>query len=163
MTTPTTHQLNVARARGLSNVAALAAASARAKVPFHVACALMEKESHGRNVYGNDPGGVLSGFPHPVTESNFAAFWWEVSQRGQTSNGVGPSQLTSRGLIQDCISAGLDPWDPEDNMTFGLRTLKRYHKEADGSWRVAGERYNGSPVYGQDLVERIRQWQVWLA
>lgn len=149
----------IALDNGLFNVSSLWSAAEAADVPFHVACALMEKESHGRNVYGNDAGGMLAGFPEPVTMHNFRAFWWMVEERGHQSNGVGPAQLTSRGLLRNMLSQGLRPWVPYDNMLFGLTLIRRFHREEDGSWLSAGRRYNGSTAYGIDLVEKIREWK----
>lgn len=155
----TDHQKNIARARGMNNVNSIEAAAKKADVPFHVALALFEKESHGRNVYGNDSGGVLAGYPFPVTRDNFQAFWFMVNSQGMQSNGVGPSQITSRGLIQQMLNNGLRPWVVEDNMLFGLRLLRNYHRENDGSWRIAGTRYNGALSYGVDLVDKIKEWK----
>jgi hypothetical protein len=155
----TVEQRAIARNHGLNNVAVLDQAAAEADVPFHVACALMEKESHGRNMYGNDEGGMLAGYPEPVTQATFKAFWYMVEEKGHQSNGVGPAQITSRGLIRQLLTNGLDPWVPYDNMLFGLSLLRKYHREADGSWADAGTRYNGSQAYGEDLAAKIKVWK----
>jgi hypothetical protein len=155
----TAEQRDIARQHGLVNVNPLADAAEFADVPFHVACALMEKESHGRNVYGNDDGGMLAGYPEPVTQETFKAFWYMVEDQGHQSNGVGPAQITSRGLLRQMLQNGLAPWVPYDNMLFGLSLLRKYHREADGSWADAGTRYNGSQAYGEDLAAKIKVWK----
>jgi len=158
----TQHQKNIARARGLSNVNQMVAAADKASIIFPAACALMEKESRGRNVYGGDAGGMLSGFPFNVTEANFRAFWWEVSS-GRQSNGVGPAQITYRGFFADMIRDGLDPWDVEDNMFKGFDIIETYKQNANGSWAQAGTWYNGSEGYGTDFAAKVKQWREWLS
>lgn len=151
-------RLGIARDFGLQNVAAIANASEQANVPFAVACALIEKESGGRNVYGHDEGGALAGFPGTCNEDNYEVFWWMVFQKGMKSNGVGPAQITSKGLLQQMADDRLDPWFPLHNIFFGLTLLKQF-KQTTGSWEGAGTRYNGSPEYGKDLARKIEQWQ----
>jgi hypothetical protein len=149
----------IARDNGLWNVQPLWDAAIEADVPFHVACALIEKESHGRHVWGNDEGGMLAGFPEAVNERTFRAFWWMVEEKGHQSNGVGPCQITSRGLLRQMLTENLAPWVPFDNMLFGLRLLRKYHREQLGSWAAAGTRYNGSVAYGADLADKIKVWK----
>lgn len=158
-------RVQIARDYGLKNVAAIAFACREAEVPFAVACALMEQESGGRNVYGHDAGGALSGYPRLVTEENFKVFEWLVFDQGQTSNGVGPAQITYKGYFTQMKTEGLLPWDAHDNMLFGLRIL-RANFNATNSWEKAGARYNGGPRpnadaqgYGRDLAEKIDQWR----
>lgn len=153
---------------GLANVDKIALACREAGVPFYVACALFEKESGGRNVYGHDVGGALSGFPLEVNEHNFAVFRWLVVVKGQISNGVGPSQITYAGSLKggkrdggyfrEMEAAGLDPWDVHDNMLKGLQIL-RGHFAHSSSWRDAGTAYNGHSSYGIDLEKRIAGWR----
>lgn len=159
----------IARDRGLVNVRQIAKASRKANVPFYVACALFEKESGGRNVYGHDAGGALSGFEEPVNLGNWRVFRWMVLDNGHVSNGVGPAQITfagSRrsdgtrdgGFFRQMEDQGLRPWVVYDNMLFGLRLLASY-KASTGSWRAAGTRYNGAEVYGEDLERKIDIWK----
>lgn len=157
-----------AEERGLVNVDQIALACREAGVPFYVACALFEKESGGRNVYGHDVGGALSGFPLEVNRDNFAVFRWLVVEKGALSNGVGPSQITYAGSLHGSRrdggyfrvmeSDGLKPWDVHDNMLFGLQIL-RGHKDRTGTWRAAGTAYNGRESYGVDLEHRIEDWR----
>ena len=142
---------------GLVNVRQISRAANEEHVPFHVACALFQKESGGHNVYGHDVGGALSGYPRAVNEENYAVFRWMVITKGMTSNGVGPSQITWRGFFPDMESQGLKPYDVLDNMRYGLRIL-RGHYDTEGNWRDAGTRYNGSSVYGADFAVKIGEW-----
>jgi hypothetical protein len=158
-------RLAIATKFGLSNVPAIAHACRRANVSFAVACALAEKESGGRNVYGHDAGGALSGFPYIVNEGNYQVFYWLVVTKGQTSNGVGPAQITYRGFHVEMLEEKLHPWIPEDNLFFGLRLL-RSHRESAGSWQEAGAHYNGGSkpnstalAYGRDLAAKIEAWK----
>lgn len=159
MTAPVTpKRIAIAKQAGLWNVDAAAVACREAGLPFFAACALLEKESGGRNVYGNDKGGVLSGFPLQVNADNFAAFRWEVVDRGRTSNGVGPCQITYRGFFHEMEKRGLKPYDVHDNMLFGFDLLRR-HYEAGGSWVAAGTAYNGARTYGIDLDKKVGEWK----
>jgi endonuclease/exonuclease/phosphatase (EEP) superfamily protein YafD len=157
----------IAERFGLVNVEAIETAAEQAGLPFAVACALMEKESGGRNVYGHDAGGAG---PHGslVTEANFKAFLKAVLA-GATSNGVGPAQITyagarradgtrDGGFFTAMKDRGLRPWVPVDNMRFGFELLAGYHAQT-GSWVTAGERYNGARSYGEDLAKKIGEWR----
>ena len=161
-------RIQIAKEAGLQNVDTIALTCREARVPFPVACALFQKESGGRNVYGNDRGGTLSGYPYEVTVDNYRVFRWLVVTNGHVSNGVGPVQITYAGALKNGRRDGgffkqmedqdLKPWDVHDNMLFGLQLLRR-HYLATGSWRAAGERYNGAAAYGEDLLKRISEWQ----
>lgn len=151
-------------AKKLQNADVLATACREAHVPYFVACALVEKESGGKNVYGHDAGGALSGFPHDVNLHNFRVFKWLIDQ-GHTSNGVGPCQITYAPSFDLMLKMALRPWMPLDNMIFGLRLLKTDY-DATFSWQNAGARYNGGPhpngtalAYGKDLALKIEAWK----
>jgi hypothetical protein len=149
-----------ARAAGLHNVRPLAIASTRSRLPFYAACALMEKESGGRNIYGHDRGGVFTiDGTKPVTRENWLEFRRLVVEQGRTSNGVGPAQITYRGFFPLMEAAGLRPWVPVDNMLFGCRLLRGYFYEGGESWVYAGRRYNGAEAYGVDLARRVSAWR----
>jgi len=167
----TEERIGIAKEFGLDNVedAALACRSSEPPLPFWAACALLQKESGGRNVYGHDVGGALSGFPLPVNQGNWQAFRWLVLEKGQTPNGVGPCQITYAGPAKDgrrdggyfrqMEERGLRPWVPLDNMTFGFGLLAG-HRERLGTWRDAGSAFNGSTTYGDDLLKKINEWRV---
>jgi hypothetical protein len=108
-------------------------------------------------VYGHDAGGALSGYPEVVDESNFKVFLWLLA-KGQTSNGVGPCQITWPGYFTDMANKGLHAWRPLDNMTYGFGILAK-HYAASRNWIKAGESYNGSYAYGVDLAEKVMAWR----
>lgn len=150
--------LDAAYNHGLRNVTIAGKAADKVGLPFYAACALLEKESGGLNIYGNDAGGALSGFKGTVDASNFAVFRWLVFTKGMTSNGVGPCQLTYKGFFTDMDSKGLKPWDLMDNMLYGFKLLNDYHKST-GSWAAAGTKYNGAAAYGVDLAAKVVKWK----
>jgi hypothetical protein len=158
MTLTAAEKQAIAREHGLVNVGAIWRASAKANVPFYVACALMEKESGGRNVYGHDQGGALSGFLDDVDKSNYRVFEWLVFKKGYTSNGVGPAQITYRGFFTDMVNKGLRPWVPYDNILYGLMVLKS-HYDLNHSWQDAGTKYNGALAYGVDFAAKVEKWK----
>lgn len=156
---------------GLHNVEEIASASREVGIPFFAACALFDKESKGRNIYGHDKGGALSGFPFEVNRDNYRVFRWLVIDNGHVSNGVGPSQITwaggfattarvtrTGGYFEQMEHQGLKPWVVEDNMLFGLERLWA-HFNRFGSWRLAGQAYNGASAYGVDLEARVAEWR----
>lgn len=151
-------KLELAQRHGLSNTGTILEACREARIPFYVACALMEKESHGRNVFGNDVGGTFAGAPFGVNKYTWTVFRWLVIDRGGKSNGVGPCQLTYKGFFTDMESEGLKPYDVHDNMLYGFRLLKSY-KDSKGTWERAGTAYNGSPEYGQAFGALVEKWK----
>src|SRR5215216_1816355 len=134
----------------LENVDIAAQVCDETGTPFYILRALLEKESGGKNIYGHDAGGALSGYPKPVTRDNYEVFRWLVFTKGQTSNGVGPMQLTFKGFFTDMENKGLKPWDVHDNMTYGATLFMDYYRQykvqgygTRESIRRAGIRYNG--------------------
>jgi hypothetical protein len=165
-----------AAGRVLSNAATLWVVAGEVGVSFHLACALVEKESTGRNVYGHDKGGALAGFPLEVNADNFAVFRWLVIDQGQTSNGVGPMQLTYAGAVLSSgkrqgghfvamEGRGLKPWVVADNMRYGLELFKGYLSSRKGNVAEAGTIYNagnlnaGINAYGRDLAAKDAAWK----
>lgn len=143
---------------GLDNVDQIAIACREAGVPFAVACALMEQETMGRNEYGHDEGGALSGFPLEVNADNYAVFRWEVFTQKKTSNGVGPAQITWPGFFTDMERKGLKPYVPHDNILYGLQIFK-YNRDKYGSWYLAALKYNKRPTYPSEVVAKITAWK----
>lgn len=159
MTKPVTpKRIKIATQHGIANAEVAAEVCREVGLPFFVACALLEQESMGRNVYGHDAGGAMSGFPDPVNFGNWRVFRWLVIDKGQTSNGVGPCQLTYKGFFLDMEKQGLKPWRVRDNMLYGFRLLKGYH-DKNGNWILSGQAYNGSRAYGEDLNVKIKEWK----
>src|SRR5215207_8394063 len=165
--TVTAAQLATLEAHSLNYTAAIADAANRTGCYLYLLVAMLEKETGTvRNVFGNDQGGMLAGFPKPVTLGNWEAFRYMVIVKGHTSNGVGPAQLTSPDLLRDCEGRGLRPWIAADNIRFGATLLWSYYLKAraDGlgvrdSIRFAGRRYNGATAYGEDLLEVALKWK----
>lgn len=177
MAKPVTGRRIAIGALRVQNATAAAHACRKAGIPYFVALALLEKESGGRNIYGHDKGGVntIKG-DMPVTERNFLLFLVRV-MNGETSNGVGPLQITyagelkkgghrDGGYFRQMAEQNLCPWIPEDNMLFGFKILAEHYK-ATGSWEAAGARYNGGSrpnatalAYGRDLADKASAWKV---
>lgn len=134
-----------------------------AELPLPVACALLEKESGGANVWGHDAGGVFSGLSGHVTAELFRAFLWEIQHNGRTSNGVGPCQITWPGHFTEMERRQLRPWIPFENMVYGFGLLKTAHDRAGADWVDAGTAFNGAREYGFDLVDKIHTWRARLA
>jgi hypothetical protein len=140
-------------------------------MPFYVWCALLDKESKGKNIYGHDKGGVFNvAGEKQVTEGNFKEFYRRVVVNGETSNGVGPAQLTYRGFFPQMREQGLKAEVPYDNMLFGARLLNSYLARArrlhpGDVFRWAGTWYNAGPnatrlkqPYADDLAGLVSTW-----
>jgi hypothetical protein len=148
-------------------------------IPYRFACALFEKESGGRNAWGGDEGGVGSRFERPVTREAFLLFLHEVTVQGRTSNGIGPSQITYAGTLREdgtrsggyfmlMEQRGLRPWDPSDNIGFGLEILAANFIAASRTlpqrlaWRESFRAYNGTgpkaEAYADDAMRRALIW-----
>lgn len=160
----TLERINIATDYGLHNSKNLADACVNANVPFYVGCAFYEQESGGRNCYGHDAGGALSGYPRGVNKSNWLVFWWLVDTCGQTSNGVGPLQITYKGFFKDMLNKNLRPWDAYDSTLYGLQLIRKYYDSSNQSsisdkWQSAATSYNGGTVYGQEVIDKIHAWK----
>ncbi|MDO4240300.1 LysM domain-containing protein [Micrococcus sp.] len=153
----------------LENAPAIAEAARRAGVPLSVAAALAEVESGGRNVFGNDRGGVFSrpGRPDvPVTPERVAELRRRVAD-GETSNGIGPAQITWPPFFDRADEAGLDLADPEDNLTLGLTILAEHARgdlspaglERAGTLYNAGTLAGGVTAYGRRLARAAAAWE----
>lgn len=156
----------IATKAGIQNAEQAKRAAARAGLPFWAACALLQKESNGRNVYGHDKGAERPA--EYVTKANFEPFYQRVLN-GALSNGVGPAQITWAGRVvngkrdggyfKEMLDEGLRPWHVEDNMFFGFRLLRRHYSANGNSWEKAGTRYNGSEAYGKDFLAKVKEWR----
>lgn len=167
----TERRLEIAKAKGLVNVDKAAVASRQVGLPFWAACALLSKESGGRNVWGGSdasPFVELARNEVPITRSSFAAFYVGV-KAGLVPTGVGPCQITYAGALKNGVrdggyfrlmeEQGLKPWLPFDNMVFGFRTLWDNYQNSGHSWVNAGRLYNGSRSYGEDLLQECIAWK----
>jgi peptidoglycan hydrolase-like protein with peptidoglycan-binding domain len=167
-------QAAVLREHAIQNPEALVAAAAVLGVPLWIAAAVAQKESGGRNIYGNDVGGVFSTPSAPdlaVTQTNYETFYRRVVELGEKSNGVGPMQITYRAYHPDARNRGFKLWRPFDNFRYGLEIIKR-HLAGDYSTlsiQRAGTLYNkgnlttGINAYGYDLATKATSWRTRLA
>lgn len=159
----------IAKAAGLKNADIAARVCDEVGTKYYHLCALLEKESGGKNVYGHDVGGTLSGFDLPVNKDNYAVFYWLVITKGGKSNGVGPMQLTYKGFLTDMAANKLKAYDPYDNITYGAKLWLDYYRTARSQTydRVAaiiraGTKYNtgsyGTNAYGVRLLGLMNKW-----
>lgn len=188
---PVVSATDVLTSGGLSNAAAIVAGAKAAGVPLHIAAAIVEKESGGKNVYGRDSGGIHSSRPNgvtvdgvtyapgdlvPVSRDSYLVFLSRLlradgSWTGVKSNGVGPMQITYWGYHRDARRAGIDLSNPAKNIEFGLRILEghlngsytQYSVERAGTLYNAGTLANGVNGYGRDLWAKSEKWRVQLA
>jgi hypothetical protein len=82
----------------MENADALVRASKDSGLPLYVACAMIQKESNGQNIYRHDNGGIMNGAGE-VTEENFKNEFLPQVLNGATSNGVGPVFLLVQKLV----------------------------------------------------------------
>lgn len=165
--TVTAQQIATAKSHGMQNVDLIAQCCNETGARFYIALAMLEKETGTcRNVYGHDVGGALSGFPKTVNRGNYEVFRWLVFDKGQRSNGVGPSQLTFKGFFADMEQKGLKPWDMHDNIAYGVKLIQSYYqqgrdqgKTVNEALRYAGTRYNGASAYGDSYLQVALKWK----
>jgi len=143
---------------GIENAAIALEASRRTGLLLSRACAMLEMESGGRNVFGADagqPNALPDGWRDgAVTYLRFQYFWRRV-KKGLVSNGVGPTQLTSAFLIEAANKAG-GAWKVLPNMITGFAYLDQLIK-AKGELHGFGA-YNGSLQYGLEAQALRNKW-----
>lgn len=165
--TVTSAQIDRVRQAGIIAVDLIADATNRVNGRFYLSVAMIEKESKGVNRYGRDEGGVLSGFTRPVNMENYLAFRHEIFLNGRVSNGVGPAQITHPDLLKDMEQEGLKPWEPSDNIFFGVRRITNFYRHArdvlnKGVWEAvwyAGKKYNGRDDYADNFEIVAKKWR----
>ena len=170
--------------RYLRNPEAIVKASIRLDMPVNVVAALVERETGGGNVYGNDVGGVFGrpssstppSYTKTVTEANYREFMRRI-RAGELSNGVGPLQLTWKPYHYNAEAEGLKLWLAEDNIYFGAREFLRLIRANGGSIIAAATLYRwgkldgdpsgkyptGSSEYGVDVEWKSRVWAARIA
>lgn len=180
---PVTPERIAIAAKTLEHADIIAVAARDADVSYHLACALIDGESNGANVFGGDGGPRHEVYAHgpgeqpiPVTAGRYHRFIFNVLH-GATSNGVGPMQITYAGSLKNgCRDGGyfkqmadleLKPWDVYDNVFFGLNNI--WKPTFLGSGRdvaLAGSHYNGGTnpnssarAYGRALKARDDEWK----
>lgn len=126
-------------------------------LPLSYGIALIEKESGGRNVFGNDPvrNPIKRG---KVTRARYMAYK-AFRKAGLGMQGVGPGQLTWYELQDEADRLG-GCWKPRLNIRVAftrLHALTKAHGKRDGA-----RRYNGSgaaaEAYAKDFVLRQERW-----
>ena len=158
------------------------------KIPLALLCAVIEKESNGRHIYGHDTDGVYStrgrtvvvdglsygvGANVPVTPRNFAEFERRVLA-GEKSNGVGIMQITyagpvradgtrDGGYLRVAREKGLDLSKELDNIRMGADIIRGHLQKAGGvpskdAVVYVGTKYNGRSTYGEDLWVKYNKW-----
>jgi soluble lytic murein transglycosylase-like protein len=140
----------------------------RTGLELALACALVQQESLGRNIFGHDWGQQFADrlpFAHlPVTEARVQALLRHV-RNGGTSNGVGLTQLTYPLFIQEAEKIG-GAHIPRNQCRVGFRLLASYvdkynYMEALGAYN-AGETNRRAGItndYAGDLAEKHRVWK----
>lgn len=155
----------------VQNANAIIEASRISGVPLPVLVTLIERESHGANIYGNDVGGIFGreSYAEPrrydkeVTEENYEVYYDWISQ-DKRSNGQGPAQITFPGFHFDARKRGFKMWKPLDNILYGALELARYLRENDNDLVKAGTLYRWGPdgtdtEYGEYLATRSKVWE----
>lgn len=116
------------------------------------ACALVEQESAGKNIFGHDAGGLFPG--EPVTKEKVQKLIAHV-KAGGVSNGVGLTQLTYIGFIYEAEHLG-GAHLPKNQCLVGFRLLKSLINQygESGAWH-----YNGSPAYQSQIAAKYAAWK----
>lgn len=158
-------RIDVARRHNLGYARQIAVAAGEAGIPYRIACALIEQESGGRNVYGQHdaPGATFLGAPFAVNAGNYEAFYWLVVTRGGLSNGVGPAQITWRGYLTDAHERGYRLWVPAENLAYAFEHILGPFADQRGTWHRAVAAYH-DPDEGQaeDYAEQVMaRAEVW--
>lgn len=152
--------VEIMRRHGIRNPQIAYEEAARAHLPLHLACALLDQESGGgRNVFGHDPT-ICVGWGS-VTWLKYAAYKARRRASGnRLMQGIGPCQLTWWST-QDRADREGGCWRPRFNMRVGFRTLAA---NVDLYGLHAGVRaYNGSgPAaerYANTVLARAATWK----
>ena len=152
----------VAKVFGKEAAAVVVEEAHEADLELALACALVEQESGGKNIFGCDLGS-RSSVPfcnQAVTEARVRELIAHV-QRGGTSNGVGLTQLTSLGFILDAMESG-GAWKPEAQLEVGFDLLASLIAQL-GEFRGIGA-YNGGPgnpiaSYAESVLSKREAWR----
>jgi len=123
-------------------------------VPLPVACAiLMEESSGGDNVFGHDPT-VAAGWG-TVTKAKYLAYrHLRDASSPPRCQGVGPMQLTSRGLQQEADELG-GCWKPRWNIAVGMHYLQGCLDAYPRDLHAGVARYNGSGPAAEAYATRV--------
>jgi hypothetical protein len=133
-----------------------------ASLGLALACALVEQESGGKNLFGADFGSILA--HRPVDAQGVGDLLRFVSYGGP-SNGVGLTQLTYPPLIKEAEALG-GAYLPRYQLRAGFRVLRDYLGRYP--LRQAIGAYNRGPSnpnydYAASVLTRRDEWRVRLA
>jgi hypothetical protein len=134
------------------------------KLELAVLVAVIFMESAGGdNVFGHDPT-VAVGWG-AVTQPKYEAYLHLRQVTGECQ-GVGPCQLTSKGLQDEADAAG-GCWRPEHNLAIGARFVAGLLADHSGDLLAALTAYNGSGTlaerYGARAVALVDHYRAALA
>lgn len=159
---------------GLDNAAAIIEGADRAGMELAVACALVDMESDGRNVFGGDGlgtdrVGVHACYPRTeVTEARYHELVARVAA-GELSNGVGLTQITWPPYFDQAARQGVRLWIPVENVTFGAGILAGHLRDSGDNLAAAATLYNagtlaaGITPYGRELAALADVWRARLS
>ena len=132
------------------------------RLPISLVCAVLDKESDFRNVYGADngrnpnpirsrPGAALA-----VTEDNYRTYRKHL-KAGKDANGVGPMQLTHPAFQERADKLG-GCWKVGPNIRIGCAVL-RENIDRHGSLREGVRAYNGSGQAARNYAASVLELQ----
>ena len=155
--------LQLLSAGGIQNGPDALIVSRQLQIPLSAILAMLENESGGANIFGNDQGQPnalpRAWYGSHVTRAKYLLFR-RRREKGMVSNGVGPAQLTSPGLQEQADSRG-GCWKPLHNIYVGASYLSQ-HAGAGADWRNAFMDYNGSgpaaEAYAARAVAQMAAW-----
>ncbi len=146
---------------GIANADAAVKASHESNRPTLARClALLENESAGRNIFGAEGTACpTSWYEQEVTQHRYTIYK-QRRNAGETTNGVGPTQLTDPTLQIAAEHAG-GCWIPLHNMQIGFQFLHQLIERWDTP--LAGfHAYNGAgPAAAQYALRAIERTSIW--
>lgn len=127
-------------------------------LPLSMACAMLQMETNGANVFGHDPVRRGQVFGGRVTRARY--LFYKARRRALGNQGVGPCQLTSTFLQDDADRRG-GCWKPLHNMEVGFLFLRGLYQK-HGTAQLAFQFYNGSGAaavhYGDVAANLVGVW-----
>lgn len=135
----------------------------RTGIPISLGFALIEQESHFRNVFGHDP---THSIPEEWKGSVVSKQKYDFYKRHRSDGmqGVGPAQLTW-WEYQDAADRRGGAWKPKHNIAVAfdhLSSLIQTHGMKQG---LAA--YNGigkdAELYAESVLRRYKKWHDWFA
>src|SRR5262245_33471446 len=154
--------ISMIKGTGASSAPVIVSEAKRAGLPLALALALVDQESGFQNIFGCDLGPRDSApwCHQEVTKERVGALLRHV-KAGGTSNGVGLTQLTSIGFIQQAQAAG-GAHKPQAQCQVGfqlLHDLIARHGERVGIGAYNGGEGNPNFDYADSVLELKAKWQ----